>query len=221
MYDRFHQCLRKIVACIVIVAGEILLTDMVENIVDPGNHLVLRYRVGIFRIQDRKLWHHIISEYMSDLLFLLVICYNSTAVHFRTCSHHRKYAAYRNDTIVYILHPQIILIPRIFLTPGGNRNSFRIINRRTSAYRKDQIHIVFLCDPASLIQLLHGGIGHDARIFKNLFPRIFKGFYYFIIDSVFLNRTSAIGQHDSFSIILQFFSQKGDCVISEVQSGRI
>ena len=45
-----HQSFADIIAGIVILSGEILLTDVIEDIIDTGNHLIVRQRQGVFRI---------------------------------------------------------------------------------------------------------------------------------------------------------------------------
>ena len=53
MDDRAHQPLADVVAHIVVLAGKILLADVVENVIDARRHLVMRQSQGILRVQDR------------------------------------------------------------------------------------------------------------------------------------------------------------------------
>ena len=80
MDDRFHQALGKIVTCIVVLTGEVLLADMIEDIINTCDHLILRNCVGIFGIQEPR--HDIVTEYVTDFHFLLMVCNNGTTVHF-------------------------------------------------------------------------------------------------------------------------------------------
>ena len=77
-----HQSFADVIACIVIFSGEVLLADMIEDIINPGRHLIMRQRQRVLRIQDRKPGHDLlICKDMADLHLCLVVCDNRSCIH--------------------------------------------------------------------------------------------------------------------------------------------
>lgn len=62
------------------IPGEMLPTNVVENIVDTCQHLPLRHDKGKFRIHNCKLRRQLIPKYMTDFQLLIMIGNNCAAV---------------------------------------------------------------------------------------------------------------------------------------------
>ena len=74
MQHRAHQALADVVARRIVCAGEILLANVVEDIVDAGHHLTMRQRHRVPRVQDGEARDDLlIREDMADLLLRLLI----------------------------------------------------------------------------------------------------------------------------------------------------
>ena len=192
MKNRTQQSFTDIIACIVIFSGKILFTYMIENIIDTGNHLIFGKGIRICRIQNCEFWKYVFTKHMTDFQLLFMIGDHRTAVHLRTGPHHGKNAAYWNNLTGYILHPQIIFLPRIFFAMNGNRYSLGIIAYGAASNCQYEIHLIFSCNVTAFPQLFHGRIWHDSAILIDFFSICLQYFTYCIINSVFLNRTSSV-----------------------------
>ena len=83
MDHRAHQPFADIIAGIIILTREILLTDMVKNIIDAGCHLVMGQRQRIDRIKNREFRHNLlICKYMTDFLMGMGIGDHRAGIHF-------------------------------------------------------------------------------------------------------------------------------------------
>ena len=207
MDQGFHQCLCDIVARIIILSGEILFADMIKDIIDACNHLSLRERKSKLWIQDRKLWHYLVPENMSDLQFLLMIGYYGTCVHFRAGSGHGKDTSDRKDVACGFLKPDIVFIPWIFITVHRYGNSLGIITAGSSAYGKKQICLIVPRNFNSITKFLYSGIRHYARILYYVFPIVLQDLYDLIIYTVFLDGATSIDQLNIFPILGKFIIQ--------------
>lgn len=123
-----HQSFADIIAHVVVLAGEILLADVIKDVIDAGSHLIVRQRQGVFRIQNGKSGHDfLICEDMADFLLGFRIGNDSARVHLGTGACHGQYTAHRQRFTVRFLKAQIIFFPWIFFTVHGNRNCLRIV----------------------------------------------------------------------------------------------
>ena len=74
--------LADIIACIVVLPGEILFAYMVENVVNAGYHLIVRQRQRVFRVQYSEPGHDLlIREHMTDLLMGVRVRDHGSRVH--------------------------------------------------------------------------------------------------------------------------------------------
>ena len=205
--DRTHQSLCDIITGIVILTGKILLTDMVENVINPCHHLVLRQCKGEFRVEDGKLREYLRSKHMTDFQLLLMIGDHRATVHFASRSHHGQNAAHGNDFTGRFLKTDIILLPGIFLAVNRYGNCLRIIADRSAAYSQNQIRPAVSGALYALPELFHRWIGHDTRVFRNSLAALFQYRNDLIVDTVFLNGTSSITEQHIAAILLKLLPQ--------------
>ena len=220
--DRPHQSLADIVAHIVVFAGEILLTDVVEDVIDAGNHLIARQRQGVSGVQDGEFGHDpLVCKDMSDLLLRLLVGDDGAGVHLRAGPHHGQHAAHRQRLTGGFLKTQIIFLPGVFLTVDRDGYRLGIVADRTAAHRQKQIRMVTAGDLDALIQLGKGGVGHDAGDLCHILAALLQDPGHFLIDAVFLDGAAAVDQHDIRPVLVQLFGKEAQRIIAEIQLGRI
>ena len=69
MQDGAHQALADVIARVIILTGEILLADVIEDIVDACYHLAVRQRHRVPRVIDNAALHHCAGEDGSSAFF--------------------------------------------------------------------------------------------------------------------------------------------------------
>ena len=82
MNQRPHQSFAQIIAYIVVCPAEVLFTDVIEDIVNTGHHLVMRETERVDRVQHSELRHDFRSEDVADLLLCLVVGNDGSSVHY-------------------------------------------------------------------------------------------------------------------------------------------
>ena len=100
---------------------------------------------------------------------------------------------------------------------GGNGHGLGVIADRAATHGQNQIHLVLPRDAAALVKLFHRGIGHDARVLKNVLAALVQKLYHLIVDAVSFDGAASIDQHDIFPIFREFLSQAIQRVLSKIQ----
>ena len=221
MDNGLHQRLGKIIGGVVVVAREVLLTNVVEDIVDTRRHLALGQGEGEGGVEDRELRHDIIAEDMANLELLLVVGDDRAAVHLGAGARHGQDTADGDDCAVGLFKADIILVPRIVVTVDGDRYRFGIVTAGAAADRQQEINVILACDLYALAQLIRGGVGHHARVLDDGLAVIPEDFCHRVIDAVLLDRTAAVDQLYGLAVFGQFIVQILQSVVSEIELCRI
>ena len=133
-----------------------------------------------------------------------MICDNRSAIQLRTCSRHRKNTSDRDDLTLRFLKPKIVFFPWIFLAVYRYGYGFCIVAAGTATDCKQKINFILSCYLHALTKLFHSRIRHNSRIFKNLFSIFLQDSYDLVIDTVFLDGTTAIDQLYILSVLRKF-----------------
>ena len=91
---------------------------------------------------------------------------------------------------------QIVFLPWVFLTIGGNRNGLCVIAYRAAAYCQNQIGAGRLRHGNALAKLLDGRVRHDVGNLGHVFASGVQNGGYLVIYAVFLDGTAAVDKHD-------------------------
>ena len=158
---------------------------------------------------------------MANLQFLLMICYDRAAVHFRAGANHCQDTSNRDDLIVHIFHLKVIFFPWIFRAVCRYGNRFCIVADRTTPNRKDQVCLTLSGNLTAFLQFLYRWIWHDACIFQHIFSICFQNLHDFIIDAILFDRPAAIHKLHILSILRQFFIQAGKGILAEIKLRRV
>ena len=221
MDERAHEPFREIIARIVVRPGEVLFADMVENIVNPRHHLIVRKREGVRRIKHGELGEHLRSEDVTDLELLLGIGDDRAAVHLAARADHRQDARDGHDRTRRFFKAKEVFLPRILVAVNGDGDRLGIVAHRAAADCQDQICLTCPRTGDALIELVRGGIGHDARVFGDLLAALLQNGHDPIIDPVLLDRAPAVDEQDVFAVIFEFRPKVLHGVLAEIEFRRI
>lgn len=203
-----HESFADIVTGVIVLTGKILLANVVEDVIDTGNHLIVRQRQGVFRVQNSKPGHDfLICKDMAYFLFGFRIGNDGARVHLGTGAHHSQHTAHRQRFAIRFLKAQIIFFPRIFFTVHGNRNCLRIITDRTAACGQQKVSMMFPGNLNSFIQFGQCRIGHNAGDFGYILTIVLQNLNNCIINTVSFDGAAAINQHHVLSIFGQLCIQ--------------
>ena len=158
---------------------------------------------------------------MADLLMGMGIGDHRAGVHLGAGAHHGQHTAHRQGLAGRFLKTGVILLPGILVAVHRNGYRLGVIAHRAAADRQQQIGFM---PPGSLhapIELIHRGVGHDAGNLSHIFAVVLQNFDNLVINPVFLDRTAAIDQHDVFAVLRQFGVEAVQCVLAEIQLGRV
>ena len=219
--DGLHQCLGKIIRGIVVVAREVLLTDVVEDVIDTRRHLSLGQREGELWVEDGELRHDIIAKDMADLELLLVVGDDGAAVHLGAGARHRQDAADRDDGAVGLLKADIVFVPRIVIAVDGDRYRLGVVAAGAAADRQQKIDVILSRKLYALAQLINGRVGHHARVLDDGFAVILEDLGHRVIDAVLLDRAAAVDQLYGLAVFGKLVVQILQRILSEIELCRV
>ena len=81
----------------------------------------------------------------------------------------------------------------------------------------DEINIFLARQVGSLYHLFNSGIGHHTGQFHHLAATLFQFGHHLVVDTISLDTTATIAKHHLGAVILQFFTQFTQCILTEVQ----
>ena len=91
--------------------------------------------------------------------------------------------------------------------PCAASHRLAVIDGGTAAHAEDKVNVFLSCEPGTFYDYLNGRVRHDACQFDYLASGFFQFCHHEIIDAVFLYASSAIDQHDLWSVVLQFLTE--------------
>ena len=144
---------------------------------------------------------------MSDLELLFAVGDDRTAVHLAARADHREHTADGDDLAGRLLKADVILVPRIFVAVDGNGDRFCIVADRTASDGEDEIGLRFPCARDAFRELVRRGIGHDARVLKNLLTALLENGDDLVIDAVLLDRAAAVDEQHVLPVLGEFLLQ--------------
>ena len=154
--------------------------------------------------------------WMTDLLFGLRIGNHGAGVHLRTGACHSQHTAYRQSLTIRLFKADIILLPGIFPAVHGNGDRLGVIADRAAAHSQQKIRMVVPCDLDALIELINGRVGHNAGDLCHILSILIQNPNDIIIDSVLLNGTAAVDQHDILAVLRQLRVQVVQSILAEI-----
>lgn len=221
VHEAAHEALGHVVGGVVIGAGEVLLADVVEGIVDAGAHLVVGHGEGELGVHDGKLGHHLGAKDVADLEALLVVGDDGAGVHLRAGAAHGEDVAHGDDPAVGTLHLEVELLPRVAVVPGAHRDALRVVDDRAAAHREDEVHVVLARNPAAFVELLDGGVAHDARILKHVLPRGGENGDDLVIEAGSFDGPAAVGEHDVGAKAFELLPELVEGIWPKVDADRV
>ena len=91
-------------------------------------------------------------------------------------------------------------LPEIFFRFCLSSHNLTTVDHRSAANRQNKVYLFFLCQLCTFLHFCIGRIGHNPRKIRHLLAGIPKNLFYFIVNTVFLNRAASISQHHILSI---------------------
>ena len=220
--DGAHQALADVIARVIILTGEILLADVIEDIVDACYHLAMWQCHRVPRVQDGKARDDLlVCKDVTYFLLCLLIGDDTTCIHLRARPGHRQHAADRQRLAGRLLKAHEIFLPRIFLAVDRNGHRLGIVADRTAADGQEQIRLMLARDLDALIELCERRIRHDARDLCHILALRLEDLDDIIVDAVLLDGTAAVDQDDVLAVLRQFRVQVIERLIAKIKLCRV
>ena len=217
MNNRTHEAFTEIIRRVVIRAAEVLLTDVIEDIVDACHHLVVRNTQCEHRVQHGELRHNCFSEYMTDFLLCSVIRDDGTTVHLRTSPDHSQNASDRNDLAVRFLEADVVFLPWIIVTVHGYGDRLGVVAAGSAADRQQQIDVIVPGNLHALTEFVHGRVRHDASVLYDILAAGGKHLHDLIVDAILFDGTAAVDQLYVGPVFIEFPCQFLQSVLTKVE----
>src|SRR5574344_320803 len=107
------------------------------------------------------------------------------------------------------------------LVKENNVDLILAVDDGTATYCQDQVHIVFLDQPASFHHLLISRVGHNTGKFNDRLSQTLADIHDLVVNTYFLDSTFTIGEHNGFTIFGEFGLQTFHRCATKVYLGRI
>ena len=214
--ERAEQPLHHIVGSVVVLAGKVLFEDVRHDVVKPRDHLVFRERIGEFGVEAGKSGENLLAEHVPYLELLRMVGDDRAAVHLAARAHHREHAADGHDLAGRLFEADKVLLPRLFAAVDGNGHRLRVVADGAAADGEDEICLRLAGAPHAFVQLFDGRVGHDARVFKDVFAAFFENGADFIVDAVLFDRAAAVDEQHVFAVFGQLLFQPRKGVFAEI-----
>ena len=206
--ERTHEPFGDIVAGVVVLAREILLADVAEDVVDARHHLIAGQGEGVGGIQHGETGHDLLVR--EDMTYLLLgggVGDDRAGVHLRARAHHGQHAADGDYLAGRLLETQIVLLPGILVAVHGHGDRLGVVAHRSAAHGEQQIRFMRSSDRDALVHLVAGGIGHDARYLPDILARGAQTAHDLVVDAVLFDGPAAVDEHDILPVLLKFGSE--------------
>ena len=165
---------------------------MRQGIEGPGNHLFLRYGIGVEGIEQRETGIEL-RIIAACLGFQIFIGDDGAAVHFTARAGRRHDDAKRDGREIdgTAFGPEVS--PNIALIDSGQGHGFAAVHDGTAADGQNQIGLMIPGQRCAFEDFFVRRIGHDAREFRHCLAGFFQDAHHFIINAVFFDRAAAVG----------------------------
>ena len=154
---------------------------------------------------------------MPYLELLRVVGDDRAAVHLAARADHGEHVAHGDDLPVRLFETDEEFLPRIVAAVRGHGHRLCIVAHRAAAHRENEIRIAGAGAFAALVQLVAGGIGHDARVLGDGLAALFEYRGHFVVNAVALDRTAAVHQQHVFAVLGQLPFQPVKRVFAEIK----
>ena len=187
--DRAHDALGEVVAHAVVIAREVLLHAVAEDVVAAGDHLVARQRVGEGGVEQGELGDgaHLVADHL-ELLAGLLVGGDAAAVHLGTGGGDGEDAAHGRDAVLGrdLLAVVVEARPELLghaLLPRERRGVLGAVDDRPAAHGEDEVGIMLADGARNLEHLGERGVGGDAGDLPDLLARIGEGRDHAVVEA--------------------------------------
>ena len=201
--NALHQRLHDVVGNIVLIGlTEIGLHNVTQDVEAAGGHLLFRYRERIGRVHQGEAG---IEGWIipSSLYLLFLVGNHGSAVALAAGARHCNHNAQRQRLKVDDAGPRPKIIPDVSVIPGGQRHSLAAVHSTAAAHSQDHVCVVLAGQLCSLLHFGIGGVGHNAGELYNGLARFLQNAGDLIIDTIFLDAATAIGEQNGIGVFCQ------------------
>ena len=194
---------------------------MGHDVVNARNHLIAGHRHGKLRIEHGEFGKNIFSENVTYFKLFLAVGDDRAAVHLAARARHGQNASDRHYGIVNVLESVEIFVPRVLVAENRYGHRFGIVAHRAAAHRKQQVGFCRARLLYSVPEFFRRGIGHNAAVLENFLAVAFENVNHFVVNSVFLDGTAAVNEHNVFAVTRKLLVQSVESIFPEIQFGGI
>ena len=222
--DRAHDALGEVVAHAVVVAREVLLHAVAEDVVAARDHLVARQRVGERGVEQRELGDraHLVADHL-ELLARLLVGGDAAAVHLGTGGGDGEDAAHGDHTVLWrdLLPVVVEARPELLgrpLLPRERRCVLGAVDDRAAAHGEHEVDVVLADGMRHLEHLGERGVGRDTRALEDLLARLLERRDHAVVEAGRLGGVPAISEQHAVSVAGELFGQGVERLIAEVDA---
>ena len=216
-----QQPFRDVVRRVVVLAREILLQDVGHDVIKARLHLIFGERIGELGVEHREFGEHFLAEHVPDLELFRVVGDDGASVHLAARAHHGQHAPHGDELAGRLLETDEIFLPGVLAAIRRDGHRLRVVAHRAAAHGKDEIRLARTRALASLVQLLHGGVGHDARVLGDVLAALAEDGGHLVVDAVALDGAAAVDQHHVLAVLSELALEPVQCVLSEIEFGGV
>ena len=193
---------------------------MGERVKSAGHHLEARHAEGVRRIEEREagVAFGIIA---AGLHMKVLIGDDGAAVALAAGARHGDDDPQGEGVEVDDPGPGPEVLPHVPGVPGGQGDGLGAVHHRAAAHRKQQVGFCRARLLYSVPEFFRRGIGHNAAVLENFLAVAFENVNHFVVNSVFLDGTAAIDEHNVFAVTRKLLVQSVESIFPEIQFGGI
>ena len=202
--DAAHDGFVDVIGEVVLVRlAEVSFHRVAQGVERTGNDLLHGNGQRVGGVEESKVG---LCTPQGPLNLLFLMGDDRAVVHLGAGTEHRDDGAQR-DEFSGTSMLGVFQLPQIFVHLGLCGHHLAAVGHGTAAHGKDQIHMVLTGQLCTLLHLGVGGIGHDAGKLHDALTLGVQNTDDFIIDTIVLDRTAAVGQHHGIAVVLQQTAQ--------------
>ena len=202
--DAAHDGFVDVIGEVVLVRlAEVSFHRVAQGVERTGNDLLHGNGQRVGGVEESKVG---LCTPQGPLNLLFLMGDDRAVVHLGAGTEHRDDGAQRDELSGKSMLG-VFQLPQIFVHLGLCGHHLAAVGHGTAAHGKDQIHMVLTGQLCTLLHLGVGGIGHDAGKLHDVLTLGVQNTDDFIIDTIVLDRTAAVGQHHGIAVVLQQTAQ--------------